>query len=638
MTAPKFVKPRVSVFSPFRRCFFLSSVLPFLAVVAQAETKYWISPIGGFWYQGSNWSGGSAPVPANDVTIGNGGSATINGTASSATVNNLYVGNGGSGSLTITDTANDYARLTTTSAYIGNSGGSGSVSLNRSNASWTSSQYFIGYSSTGTVTVAGGANVNSTAAHTTYLGYNAAVQGTIEISGAGSSWGNSSYTGSEMQVGVYGNGLLNVSGGGSAISGNITLGKYTGAQGTMTITGVGSSIQSSSLLQIGGAGTGTLNISNGASLQSAQTLVGAQLNSFGSISISGAGSAWLNSSELRIGEYGEGSLQVSSGGSVTAGRITLGSASSAKGSLNVSGPHSKLETDATFEVGQSGEGTLTISNGGTLSATALSLARNAGSVGSVNIGEYETSTTAGTITATAVEFGEGSGTINFNQSDAVVFTAAISGRGKVEQRGSGTTTLTGTQSYSGQTLVSSGTLLVDGTLTSSEQEIIVGENGKLGGLGGMVGATSISGTLAPGSMEQGNGIGQMSFYGNLELKEFSDVVMEIGGSGYGQYDKIFVGGAFAVSDNAQLNIVLVNGYAPVLGDSFILFEGTRPFWNSGAIDLPSLTDGLFWDVSQLGITGQLNVVPEPSFLGLFLFAAFFCGSAMHRRLFRESRP
>jgi autotransporter-associated beta strand protein len=230
-----------------------------------------------------------------------------------------------------------------------------------------------------------------------------------------------------------------------------------------------------------------------------------------------------------------------------------------------------------------------------------------------------------------VEFGEGSGTINFNQSDAVVFTATISGRGKVEQRGSGTTTLTGTQSYSGQTLVSSGTLLVDGNLTSSEQEIIVGENGMLGGRGGVVGAASISGTLAPGSTEQGNGIGQMSFYGNLELKEFSDVVMEIGGSGYGQYDKIYVGGAFAVSENAQLNIVLVNGYTPVLGESFTLFEGTLPLWNSGAINLPSLADGLFWDASQLGITGQLDVVPEPSFIGLFLFAALFCGSGMFRR-------
>jgi len=632
MIAPTFVRSKRSFLFCASPYLVAVTFLPLFAAVASAQTKYWISPTSGFWYQGSNWFGGNAPIPINDVTIGNGGSSTINGAASSPTVNNLYVGNGGTGSLTITDPSNDYTRLTTSSAYIGYSGGNGSVLLNRTNASWTSGQYFVGHSATGIVSVSGGAKVNPTAAHFTYLGYTANVQGTIEISGTGSSWGASVNGNSEIHVGEYGKGLLNVSNGGSAISGYITLGKFVGAQGTATIADVGSSIQSSSLLQIGEAGTGSLTISNGGRLQSAHALIGAQQSSSGLVLIKGTESLWLNSSELRIGEYGDGTLHVSSGGGAKADRITLGAASGSMGYLSVIDSNSKAESSASLTVGQSGQGTLTVANGGTVNTANLSMARFAGSTGILNIGEYDGSSTAGTITTTYIEFGEGAGTINFNQSDAVVFTTSISGRGKLEQRGSGTTTLAGTQDYGGQTIVSNGTLLLDGSLASSENKVIVGENGTLGGHGSVIGTSSVSGTLAPGFNEQGRNTGRMTFNGDLTVDEFSSVVMEIGGNWQDLYDKICVEGSFSVSENARLNIVLINGYTPMMGDSFTLFAGTFPFWNVGEIDLPVLSTGLSWDVSRLASAGQLGVIPEPSSIGLCLLAVLFGGHFVRRRM------
>ncbi len=92
------------------------------------------------------------------------------------------------------------------------------------------------------------------------------------------------------------------------------------------------------------------------------------------------------------------------------------------------------------------------------------------------------------------------GTLAFNRSNAYLFTPAVSGTGRLVQRGRGTLTLNGTHTYSGGTEVESGTLLVaaPGALNGAGTVAVTG--GTLGGdgiVGGPVAVTG-GGVLLPG--------------------------------------------------------------------------------------------------------------------------------------------
>src|SRR3546814_17618689 len=69
-----------------------------------------------------------------------------------------------------------------------------------------------------------------------------------------------------------------------------------------------------------------------------------------------------------------------------------------------------------WHVGNSGAGTLTVSDGGTVSLTfSLVLGNNDDSTGTLNIGAGGA---PGTLDASAVESRHGTGTLNFNHTDA----------------------------------------------------------------------------------------------------------------------------------------------------------------------------------------------------------------------------
>jgi hypothetical protein len=79
--------------------------------------------------------------------------------------------------------------------------------------------------------------------------------------------------------------------------------------------------------------------------------------------------------------------------------------------------------------------------------------------------------------------------------------------------------------------------------------------------------------------------------------------MELGGAAPGTYDFI---GVESLVAGGVLDVNLINGYTPALGDSFQLlsFESA-----SGAFtfDLPSLAEGLVWNTGDLLTTGVLSV-------------------------------
>jgi len=150
-----------------------------------------------------------------------------------------------------------------------------------------------------------------------------------------------------------------------------------------------------------------------------------------------------------------------------------------------------------------------VANGGTVAATNIVLGSQAGSSGTLNIGRFGTNDAAGTINAPTVAFGDGTGVINFNQSNSTTVSAAISGNGTVNQLGTGTTILSASNSYTGATTVEAGKLVVNGSIASSA--VTVNNGGTLAGsgtVGGLI--VNTGGTISPG-----NSPGNLTVAGNL---------------------------------------------------------------------------------------------------------------------------
>ncbi len=120
------------------------------------------------------------------------------------------------------------------------------------------------------------------------------------------------------------------------------------------------------------------------------------------------------------------------------------------------------------------------------------------------------------------------------------------------------------------------------------------------------GTVQLEGTFSPG-----NSPGLVNFGGDLELGDRSTLVMELGGLLRGdEYDAIGVDGMLPL--NGILDIQLIDGFAPSLGDTFDLFDSTAMTGDFDSILLPSLGSGLSFDLSSLATNGTLVVVPEPS--------------------------
>ncbi|MGH8047448.1 MAG: autotransporter-associated beta strand repeat-containing protein [Chthoniobacterales bacterium] len=158
--------------------------------------------------------------------------------------------------------------------------------------------------------------------------------------------------------------------------------------------------------------------------------------------------------------------------------------------------------------------------------------------------------------------------------------------------GAGSTlTLGGSNTYTGATTINGGTLVVDGSLGSAV-------------------AINDGGTLAPGN-------GQLTLLSGLTMTSGSTLEMEFGGLGL--FDQLDVQGVFAAGGTLDLN--LIGGYTPTPGDSFAIFNGATPGYDSGSFAITTnLGGGLSWDTSALASTGVVSVVPEPSTCAIVVVA------------------
>jgi outer membrane autotransporter protein len=456
-------------------------------------------------------AGGS--VSNKSAIIGNvsTGTVTVTGTGSTWTNSSvLNVGYGavpttpGTGTLTIEDGGKVTTGLpgssntgTTVSAIIGTFyAGVGSVTVSGTDAGGNASTWanagelMVGRYGSGTLTVDGGGYVSNSNG---YIGVFAdgtgTGNGTVTVSGTdgnghASTWANTG----DLYVSVEGTGALKVEGGGVVSNADGVIG-YDNV-GTATVSGTdgsghASTWKNSGDLYVGYNGAGTLTVENGGKVENGDGYIGFYSNGSvaGSATVSGVGSAWTNTGDLTVGVYGIGNLTVANGGIVSNANAAIGYFNTANGTATVSGAGSVWSNTGGVYVGYDGTGVLTIADGGKVSASVIDLAENAGSSGTINIGAAAgaAAAAAGTLDAASINFVNGTGTLNFNHTNAITLATALASIGSgthALNHYAGVTTLTGDSSaFKGVTTVEGGTLKI-------------AQGGKLGGSSGVIGSAS----------------------------------------------------------------------------------------------------------------------------------------------------
>jgi T5SS/PEP-CTERM-associated repeat protein len=172
---------------------------------------------------------------------------------------------------------------------------------------------FVGNQDTGQLTIQGGATL---ASGPSVVGVLAGSQGTVTVTG-GSTWSTTVFV-----VGSLGSssGTLTIENGGHVSSSGLsTIGRLSGAQGTVTVTG--SIWDASGGLVVGDQGIGMLTVSDSGLVTSTGGAIGGFIvnsgTGQGTVTVTGAGSLWFNSGNLSVGNVGStGTLIIANGGAV----------------------------------------------------------------------------------------------------------------------------------------------------------------------------------------------------------------------------------------------------------------------------------------------------------------------------------
>jgi T5SS/PEP-CTERM-associated repeat protein/autotransporter-associated beta strand protein len=409
---------------------------------------------------------------ATNKTVSGDGSVTVDGAGSKLSVSGqLTVGELGVGTLSVSNGAKADAQSTS----IGQGTGStGTVKVAGAGSQLTLDDLTVADAGTGTVEVAGGGalNVKSTAV-STVIGAQTGAQGSVRVTGAGSTLG----VASAVTVGESGVGTLSVADGArGTIGGNPTLGTNAKGDGTVKVTGALSNLAVAGTTSVGQAGLGVALVDQGGQLGSAALQIGSAAAGLGYVGVDGAGSTLAVSQALDVGTSGRGVLSVSNGAQATSATTTLGSNAGSVGVVVLAGAGSALTTGDVF-LGRNdqsdpasttgGLSSFTVTDAATLHAGTVSVATSTGSAALLNIGAGASSAAAtpGTIDAKNIVFGQGDGVLVLNHTaQDYTFAPTIEGTGRVLAL-SGTTTLASGNTYTGGTSIT-GTTTLKGSATS----------------------------------------------------------------------------------------------------------------------------------------------------------------------------
>jgi len=715
----------------------------------------------------------SSDSASNDSYIafqaGQTGDVTIKDANSSWTTNDkaLYVGYSGTATLNVEAGGS----LSDGIAYLGwNNGSTANATVTGTDASlnpstWTnSSQLRVGQSGNATLLIEAGGNVSSNAI--SYIATASSSTSTVTVTGANSSWTTNDNI---LYVGNSGDATLNIEAGGNVSNSIGHIGYHSGSLSTTTVTGANSSWDNSSNLFLGfnSGSNGTLNIEHGGTVSNTVGFIGNFAGSIGTANVTGANALWDNTDSVYVGGSataagGNGTLNLNTDGTVSAtnsvhlwntGNINLfgGTLKTADitftnntlnfvaGTLHFTQTTFFNPTDATNHdintlstgktlrvVGMTLLGTPITLSGGTLSTDSISgfglidfqsgtfeLTNDNLTVGSTGIagatinlqaGKHIILTNNATIdtngllniaggsfaAATTTNNGrvELDGSASLLEGGTVVNNAFIEGNGRISAMlnnttngqvnavngekisffGSGNTNdgtigvinatveftqdLTNNASgsitardailrfgggvindgsiglsfgnsdiYGDITNNSDGAVVVTGASSATFQGNVV-NNGDIrvstgstavffGDVSGG-GSFSGSGTIFfEQAFSPGNSPGEVDFGGDLVLSSATDLLMELAGTTAGvNYDHLDINGALWA--DGTLDIQLLDGFAPTLGDRFNLFDFNEVNGSFSNIYLPTLGSGLSFDTTSLLTTGFISVVPEPT--------------------------
>ncbi|MGH9207114.1 MAG: Ig-like domain-containing protein, partial [Acidimicrobiales bacterium] len=151
-----------------------------------------------------------------------------------------------------------------------------------------------------------------------------------------------------------------------------------------------------------------------------------------------------------------------------------------------------------------------------------------------------------------------------------------------------------------------GDIQVEGTLLTPNPLVIAG--GTLSGTGTITGSISNTDTTFPG-LSGAAGILTLngSGAGNFTQGGTGTYFVQIGGTAAGrQYSQLNALGS-ATLDGA-LKVILVNGFAPALGNSFTIMNASSRVGQFATTNLPALATGLSWNVTYNPTSVVLTVV------------------------------
>lgn len=289
--------------------------------------------------------------------------------------------------------------------------------------------------------------------------------------------GGSAATGTLFGVGHNGVGELSLINGTTLVSESANLGSQLSGDGSVTISGAGSTWEvTSGNFDVGGSGIGLLEILDGGLLQTPTPLsrVGQQASGSGNVMVSGAGSVWALDGQLWLGVVGSGQMTIGNGGEVTfSGTSTLAQNNDSTGELIITGQGSRL-SGTRLHVGNGATsgatmatGLMQLVDGGTLELVGsggdgvLVIASNSRSEGTVVVGAPagESPAEPGQLLIdTALNFSNGTGTLVFNHTGVLDMnfpvTGPINGSGHIQVEN-------GTNLFAGENFDYSGSLAIE---------------------------------------------------------------------------------------------------------------------------------------------------------------------------------
>lgn len=491
-----------------------AGLLAFIIATSAQSAIDWSSSSSGLWQDGTKWSLGAPPTNNADVNIINAGTKTVTIDAATPASNltvkilQVYGPTTGTNSLILSSPStpllvtgnlyllgfNDNSRavltldgglLVTTnlSANVGySSGGVGVMTV--SNGTWLSTDINVGFSGAGTrgeLNLVGGTNL-SAGTLITVGGITATATGVVTKTG-----GLLVTTNADWQLGRAGVGYMTVSGG-TWLGKTLSIGRLSGGNGTLTITG-GSNVFSTSF-GVGSTASGT-----------------------GAVTMTGG---YVSSPSITIGLSSAntvGSFLLSSGAVLETSSLTV-------------------QTDA----GVTGRGTFTNRNGGVLqftTATPTITLNNGGSaVVSNAVISYRNTTSANIYNANVAKMTfQGNNTFQLNSATNSSITSYTFD----------SVANTGTATNYQRLALANGGRWQSSTLT-------IGNGGSLVGNGTVASDTVTNlGAIAPGFSA-----GSLTFTNNLVLGSTSQLQMEIGGASSSDYDRLVVGGDVTISRALKL--------------------------------------------------------------------------------------